>query len=134
PVPTLSSPLSLHDALPILYEALTPLRSVASFMTVGAHPDDERSSQIALLSRGMGVRSITVTANRGEGGQNSIGTEYQQALGVLRGREMEESSKAFKVQLFFLSESFDGPIYDFRFSKSAVGTLENWAEEVMLQR
>lgn len=117
-----------------LYEALTPLRSVASFMTVGAHPDDERSSQIALLSRGMGVRSITVTANRGEGGQNSIGTEYQQALGVLRSREMEESSKAFKVELFFLSESFDDPIYDFRFSKSAVETLEIWGEEVMMEK
>src|SRR5690554_2968392 len=117
-----------------LYEALTPLQSVASFMTVGAHPDDERSSQIALLSRGMGVRSITVTANRGEGGQNSIGTEYRQALGVLRSREMEESSKAFNVELFFLSESFDDPIFDFRFSKSAVETLGIWDEDVMMEK
>ncbi|HRP48233.1 MAG TPA: PIG-L family deacetylase, partial [Trueperaceae bacterium] len=111
-----------HRGIVELYEALTPLKSVASFMTVGAHPDDERSSQIALLSRGMGVRSITVTANRGEGGQNSIGTEYRQALGVLRSREMEQSSAAFNVELFFLSESFDDPIFDFRFSKSAVET------------
>src|SRR5690554_515644 len=117
-----------------LYEALTPLQSVASFMTVGAHPDDERSSQIALLSRGMGVRSITVIANRGEGGQNSIGTEYRQALGVLRSREMEESSKAFNVELFFLSESFDDPIFDFRFSKSAVETLGIWDEDVMMEK
>lgn len=117
-----------------LWEALTPLKSVASFMTVGAHPDDERSSQIALLSRGMGVRSITVTANRGEGGQNSIGTEYRQALGVLRSREMEQSSAAFNVELFFLSESFDDPIFDFRFSKSAVETLEIWGEDVMMEK
>lgn len=117
-----------------LYEAITPLQSVASFMTIGAHPDDERSSQIALLSRGMGVRSITVTANRGEGGQNSIGTEYRQALGVLRSREMEQSSAAFNVELFFLSESFDDPIFDFRFSKSAVETLEIWGEDVMMEK
>ncbi|MFA5594497.1 MAG: PIG-L family deacetylase [Trueperaceae bacterium] len=117
-----------------LYEAITPLQSVASFMTIGAHPDDERSSQIALLSRGLGVRSITVTANRGEGGQNSIGTEYQQALGVLRSREMEQSSAAFNVELFFLSESFDDPILDFRFSKSAVETLEIWGEDVMMEK
>ena len=124
----------MHRGIVELYEALTPLKSVASFMTVGAHPDDERSSQIALLSRGMGVRSITVTANRGEGGQNSIGTEYRQALGVLRSREMEEASAAFNVELFFLSESFDDPIYDFRFSKSAVETLEIWGEDVMMEK
>ncbi len=123
-----------HRGIVELYEALTPLRSVGSFMTVGAHPDDERSSQIALLSRGMGVRSITVTANRGEGGQNSIGTEYLQALGVLRSREMEQSSAAFNVELFFLSESFDDPIFDFRFSKSAVETLQIWGEEVMMEK
>ena len=57
-----------------LWESLVPLKSVASFMTVGAHPDDERSSLLALLSQGYGVRTITVTANRGEGGQNAIGT------------------------------------------------------------
>lgn len=117
-----------------LHEALTPLKTVTSFMTVGAHPDDERSSQIALLSLGEGVRSITVTANRGEGGQNSIGTEYRQALGVLRSREMEQASAAFNVELFFLSESFDDPIYDFRFSKSAVETLEIWGEDVMMEK
>ncbi len=123
-----------HRGIVELYEALTPLQSVGSFMTIGAHPDDERSSQIALLSRGMGVRSITVTANRGEGGQNAMGTEYLQALGVLRSREMEQSSAAFNVELFFLSESFDDPIIDFRFSKSAVETLEIWGEEVMMEK
>lgn len=124
----------MHRGIVDLYEALTPLKSVASFMTVGAHPDDERSSQIALLSLGEGVRSVTVTANRGEGGQNSIGTEYRQALGVLRSREMEQASAAFNVELFFLSESFDDPIYDFRFSKSAVETLEIWGEDVMMEK
>lgn len=123
-----------HRGIVTLYEALTPLKSVGSFMTVGAHPDDERSSQIALLSRGMGVRNITVTANRGEGGQNSMGTEYAQALGVTRSREMEEASAAFNVELFFLSESFDDPIFDFRFSKSAVETLEIWGEDVMMEK
>lgn len=117
-----------------LWEALTPLRSVASFMTTGAHPDDERSNQIALMSRGMGIRNITITANRGEGGQNSMGTEYLQALGVLRSREMEQASAAFNVELFFLSESFDDPIIDFRFSKSAAETLEIWGEDVLMEK
>ena len=117
-----------------LYESLVPLKSVASFMTVGAHPDDERSSLLSLLSQGYGVRTITVTANRGEGGQNAIGTEYRQALGVLRSREMEEASRAYDVELYFLSESFDDPIYDESFSKSAVETLELWGEDVMMEK
>src|SRR5690606_13515461 len=101
---------------------------------VGAHPDDERSSVLSLLSRGYGVRTITVTANRGEGGQNAIGTDYRQALGVVRSREMEEASLAFDVELFFLSESFDDPIYDESFSKSALETLELWGEDVMMEK
>lgn len=117
-----------------LWESLVPLKSVASFMTVGAHPDDERSSLLSLLSQGYGVRTITVTANRGEGGQNAIGTEYRQALGVLRSREMEEASRAYDVELFFLSESFDDPIYDESFSKSAVETLQLWGEDVMMEK
>ena len=117
-----------------LWERLVPLQSVASFMTVGAHPDDERSSLLALLSQGYGVRTITVTANRGEGGQNAIGTENQRALGVLRSREMEESSLAYDVELFFLSESFDDPIYDESFSKSAVETLTMWGEDVVMEK
>ncbi len=118
-----------------LYEALTPLKSINSFMTVGAHPDDERSGLLALLSRGMGVRTITVTANRGEGGQNSIGTEYRQALGVLRSREMEQASQAFNVELFFLSESFDDPIFDFSFSKSVEETLNEWGgQEIVMEK
>src|SRR5690606_33595664 len=102
--------------------------------SVGAHPDDERSSVLSLLSRGYGVRTITVTANRGEGGQNAIGTDYRQALGVVRSREMEEASLAFDVELFFLSESFDDPIYDESFSKSALETLELWGEDVMMEK
>jgi LmbE family N-acetylglucosaminyl deacetylase len=109
-----------------LWEALTPLKSVASQMTTGAHPDDERSAVLALLSRGQGIRVITITANRGEGGQNSIGLERYDALGVLRSGEMEAASRAFNVELYFLSEAFGDPIFDASFTKSAVETLELW--------
>lgn len=117
-----------------LWEALTPLKSIASQMTTGAHPDDERSSLLALLSRGHGVRVITITANRGEGGQNSIGLERYDALGVLRSHEMEEASRAFNVELYFLSEDFNDPIYDWAFSKSAVETFEFWGRENLLEK
>ena len=87
-----------------LWETLLPLGSVNSFMNTGAHPDDERSSLLARLSRGEGAHVVSVTANRGEGGQNAIGTQYEDALGALRSREMEEASRAFGVDLYFLSE------------------------------
>lgn len=113
-------------AIVALWEALTPLRSIASQMTTGAHPDDERSAMLALLARGQGIRAITITANRGEGGQNSIGLERTSALGVLRSEEMEAASRAFNVELYFLSEALDDPIFDASFSKSAAETLELW--------
>ena len=117
-----------------LWEALLPLGSVNSFMNTGAHPDDERSSLLAYLSRGVGAQVISVTANRGEGGQNAIGTEYNNALGALRSREMEEASRAFGVDLYFLSEGADDPIYDFGFSKTPEEALSTWGEEETLRR
>ena len=117
-----------------LWEALLPLGSVNSFMNTGAHPDDERSSLLAYLSRGVGAQVISVTANRGEGGQNAIGTEYNNALGALRSREMEEASRAFGVDLYFLSEGADDPIYDFGFSKTPEEALSTWGEEETMRR
>ena len=123
-----------QHAIVDLWEALLPLGSVNSFMNMGAHPDDERSSLLAYLSRGEGARVISVTANRGEGGQNAIGTEYEEALGALRSREMEEASRAFGVDLYFLSEGAGDPIYDFGFSKTPEEALGVWGEEETLRR
>lgn len=117
-----------------LWEALLPLGSVNSFMNTGAHPDDERSGLLAYLSRGEGAHVISVTANRGEGGQNAIGTEYESALGALRSREMEEASRAFGVDLYFLSEGAGDPIYDFGFSKTPEEALSIWGEDETLRR
>ena len=117
-----------------LWETLLPLGSVNSFMNTGAHPDDERSSLLARLSRGEGAHVVSVTANRGEGGQNAIGTQYEDALGALRSREMEEASRAFAVDLYFLSEGAGDRITDFGFCKSPEEALAYWGEEETLRR
>src|SRR5690606_29673081 len=52
-----------------LWKALKPLTTVTSIMNTGAHPDDERSHLLAYFSLGVGARTISVIANRGEGGQ-----------------------------------------------------------------
>jgi len=123
-----------RPAIVRLWEALTPLKSVVGFMNSGAHPDDETSALLAVLSRRDGVRVAYVCANRGEGGQNAIGTETAGDLGAIRTREMEEAARVLDTGLYWLSESPDDPIFDFGFSKSAEETFSAWGLERTLER
>ena len=126
--------LAAERAAVALWQALTPLRSVNTFMNTGAHPDDERSSVLAYVRHNVGAHTVSVIANRGEGGQNAIGTEYVHALGVVRTRELEEASEANGVELRFLTQEMGDPIWDFGFSKSPQETLEHWGRDVTLER
>jgi LmbE family N-acetylglucosaminyl deacetylase len=117
-----------------LWKAIKPLTTIASAMNTGAHPDDEHSATLAYLSLGRGVDTSSVIANRGEGGQNEIGSELGNALGIIRTRELEEASKVTNVHLELLSQQIDDPIYDFGFSKSPDETLEKWGEQVAYER
>lgn len=119
---------------PELWKALRPLDKVVSFMNTGAHPDDEFSALLAWLSLGQGVRTSSVLANRGEGGQNEIGKELGNGLGIIRSRELQEAADLLKTDLFLLSEKVDDPIYDFGFSKSLEETLNKWGETVVYER
>lgn len=117
-----------------LWNALVPLKSINTFMNTGAHPDDEISAVLAYVSRGLGARTISVIANRGEGGQNAIGTEYGSALGVVRSLELKEAGKVTGVEVVHLSRDLDDPIFDFGFSKTPEETLEKWGHDVALER
>jgi LmbE family N-acetylglucosaminyl deacetylase len=117
-----------------LWNAVKPLSTTVTFLNTGAHPDDERSDLLAYLSRGLGVKSASVIANRGEGGQNEIGTELGDGLGIIRSNEMIEAAKITGVKAYHLSETTSDPIYDFGFSKSPEETLEKWGEEVTYER
>ncbi|MFD2922336.1 PIG-L family deacetylase [Halobacillus naozhouensis] len=117
-----------------LWNTLKPLDTTLSFLNTGAHPDDERSHLLAYLSRGLGIRTASLIANRGEGGQNEIGKELGNALGIIRSNEMKEASKVTGVEVFHLSQTTNDPIYDFGFSKSPEETLEKWGEELTYER
>lgn len=117
-----------------LWNTLKPLDTTVSFLNTGAHPDDERSHLLAYLSRGLGVRTASLIANRGEGGQNEIGKELGNALGIIRSNELIEASKVTGVQVFHLSQTTNDPIYDFGFSKSPEETLEKWGETLTYKR
>lgn len=117
-----------------LWNTLQPLDTTLSFLNTGAHPDDERSHLLAYLSRGLGVRTASLIANRGEGGQNEIGKELGNALGIIRSNELIEASKVTGVEVFHLSQTTNDPIYDFGFSKSPDETLEKWGRELTYKR
>jgi LmbE family N-acetylglucosaminyl deacetylase len=121
-----------HDA--DLWSAVKPLETTVSFLNTGAHPDDERSDFLAYLSRGLGVKTSSLIANRGEGGQNEIGLELGNGLGIIRSREMIEAAKITGVKAYHLSETTSDSIYDFGFSKTKDETLNHWGKDLTYER
>ena len=73
------SEASGHIALGL---AIRKLDKAGTFMNCPAHPDDERNELLTLAGYGLGLRSIDVQNNRGEGGQNEIGPELFREIGV----------------------------------------------------
>src|SRR5688572_15375692 len=67
---------------------LRKLRTTGTFMMTTAHPDDEDNALLSLMSHGLGLRTVLVTATRGDGGQNEIGPEIFDGLAVLRTEEL----------------------------------------------
>ena len=109
-----------------LKQALDRLDVVGSVLHTGAHPDDENSSLLAWLSRGQGARTAYLSTTRGEGGQNLIGTELFEALGVIRTEELLAARRFDRAQQFFT------PNYEFGFSKTADETLDKWGREQLV--
>lgn len=117
-----------------LWKALQPLKSVASFMNTGAHPDDETSRMLAALGFRDGIKLSHACSTRGEGGQNAIGTQTKVKLGIVRTREMERAADVLNMTQYWLCQTPDDPLGDFGFSKSGEETLRIWGEERTLAR
>ncbi|MGZ4836865.1 MAG: PIG-L family deacetylase, partial [Terriglobales bacterium] len=99
---------------------LLRLGTTARLMQVVAHPDDEDGGMLTLEARGRGVSTLLMTLNRGEGGQNKIGSNLSDVLGVLRAEELLASDQYYGVQERF------SRVADFGFSKSAEETFAKW--------
>ena len=117
-----------------LWFALQPLKSTVSLMNTGAHPDDETTGMLAALGLREGYALSFACANRGEGGQNDIGTEVTEDLGTLRTAEMERAADVLGMNLYWLSETPEDSIFDFGFSKSGKETLAKWGYDRTLAR
>jgi LmbE family N-acetylglucosaminyl deacetylase len=109
-----------------LSQALDRLPFTSRVMFVAAHPDDENSGVLPYVSRGLHARTALLTLTRGEGGQNLIGPDLFEALGLIRTGEMMAAGEYYGVQQFFTRA------FDFGFSNSATETLEKWGKEAVL--
>jgi len=96
-------------------------------LLIGAHPDDEDNDLVARLVRGEGAVTAYLSLNRGEGGQNLIGTELGEALGVLRTEELLSARRVDGAQQYFTRA------YDFGFSKSLEDTWAQWPQDSVLK-
>ncbi|NLC31941.1 MAG: PIG-L family deacetylase [Clostridiales bacterium] len=109
-----------------LLKTIRPLGTIASVMNSAVHPDDEQSSVLAKLSLGQGVDTVILNVTRGQGGQNAIGSEYHNALGVLRTMEMAQNVKVLHARNQWGRAEFDSPCMDFGFSKMWEEAEELW--------
>ncbi|MGE3511826.1 MAG: LmbE family protein, partial [Vicinamibacterales bacterium] len=103
--------------------ALRHLSNTGIFMHATAHPDDEDNGLLVLLNRGLGFRTALATATRGNGGQNEIGPELFEALGVLRTEELAAMHRFDGAEQYFTRA------VDFGFSFSIDVTFEKWGRD-----
>jgi LmbE family N-acetylglucosaminyl deacetylase len=111
-----------------LYQVLLDLTNPWTVMCVAAHPDDEDGTTLTMLRRKYGIHTVSLFSTYGEGGQNAVGPELYQELGVLRARETMAASEIQGSEPYFLG------LNDFGYSKSAEETFKVWGEKEALRR
>jgi LmbE family N-acetylglucosaminyl deacetylase len=106
---------------------LRTLGTTKRVLMIGAHPDDEDTQLLARLALEEGADVAYLSLTRGEGGQNGIGPELGEGLGLLRTEELLSARRVDGARQFFTRA------YDFGFSKSAEETFRHWPREEVLR-
>lgn len=109
-----------------LYNQIQKLNFLGSVLYIAAHPDDENTRLIAYLSNDVKARTGYLSLTRGDGGQNLIGPELREQLGVIRTQELIEARKIDGGEQFFSRAN------DFGFSKNPDETLQIWDKDQVL--
>jgi len=118
-------PVSRMDAAGVLQQ-IVKLQTTASVLEIGAHPDDEDSAFMARAAQGDHARTAYLSLTRGEGGQNAIGPELFDALGVIRTEELLQARALDGGEQFFTRA------YDYGFSKTREEASRLWGEHEVL--
>lgn len=108
-------------------QALLRLGHHQRVLVIGAHPDDEDTELLTVLTRGHGAEAAYLSLTRGEGGQNLIGTELGEALGLLRTGELLAARSVDGARQFFTRG------YDFGYSKTLDDTWAHWPRDTILK-
>jgi len=106
--------------------ALEKLKVLGSILYIAAHPDDENTKALAYFSKGKLVRTGYLSLTRGDGGQNLIGDEQGDILGIIRTQELLQARKIDGAEQFFTRA------IDFGYSKTPEETLSKWNKEKLL--
>ncbi|MFN7920631.1 MAG: PIG-L family deacetylase [Bryobacteraceae bacterium] len=102
------------------------LRQLGSVLMIAAHPDDENTALLAYFAKGRKLRTGYLSLTRGEGGQNLIGSEQGELMGLIRTQELLAARRIDGAEQFF------SRAIDFGFSKTADETLAKWGREQVL--
>lgn len=106
--------------------ALKKSQVLGSVLYMAAHPDDENTRFIAYSAKGLGMRTAYLSLTRGDGGQNLVGKEVRELLGVIRTQELLAARRTDGGEQFFSRAN------DFGYSKHPDETLEIWEQDEVL--
>lgn len=109
-----------------IYHQIQKLNFLGSVLYIAAHPDDENTRLITYLANEKNARTGYLSLTRGDGGQNLIGSELRELLGVIRTQELIEARKIDGGEQFFSRAN------DFGFSKTPTETLQIWDKDAVL--
>ncbi len=109
-----------------IYHQLQKLNFIGSALYIAAHPDDENTRLISYLANDIHAHTAYLSITRGDGGQNLIGPELRELLGVIRTEELLEARKIDGGKQFFTRAN------DFGYSKNPDETFDFWDREKVL--
>lgn len=109
-----------------IYESITKLNFLGSVLYVAAHPDDENTRLISYMANHVKARTAYLSVTRGDGGQNLIGPEIRELLGVIRTQELLAARRIDGGEQRFTRAN------NFGYSKSSDETLEIWDKNEVL--
>jgi LmbE family N-acetylglucosaminyl deacetylase len=107
-------------------QSIKKLNVLGSVLYIAAHPDDENTRLLAYLAQEKGYRTGYLALTRGDGGQNLIGNEQAELLGLIRTQELLAARSVDGAEQFFSRAN------DFGFSKSPDETLKIWDRDKIL--
>lgn len=120
------APTNSERGAAALGNAIAGLGNTARVLMIGAHPDDEDTQLLTWLARGRHVETAYLSLTRGDGGQNLIGNELGEGLGVIRTQELLAARRIDGARQFFTRA------FDFGFSKNAEETLNHWPKDTVM--